>query len=278
MLYEAFVAAAFQAHPYGFPTIGWASDVQALTPEVARRFFADHYSPANGVIAVVGDINPSQVIALTEATFGRIPGGPLPPAVVTVEPQQRGERRVEVEYDAEPRVLIGYHKPDLHHPDDFVFDVIDSLLSEGVTSRLYHRVVREKQVATSVGTRSSVPGARAPNLFTISAVPLAPHTTAEVEAAIYEELERLKTEPVTARELQKVLNNLDAGLVRSLRSNSGLASQLAYFQTVAGGWRYLIQARERIAAVTPEDVERVAKTYLSKSNRTVATLVKPDER
>ncbi len=278
LLYEAFVAAAFQAHPYGFPTIGWASDVQALTPEVARRFFADHYSPANGVIAVVGDINPSQVIALTEATFGRIPGGPLPPAVVTVEPQQRGERRVEVEYDAEPRVLIGYHKPDLHHPDDFVFDVIDSLLSEGVTSRLYHRVVREKQVATSVGTRSSVPGARAPNLFTISAVPLAPHTTAEVEAAIYEELERLKTEPVTARELQKVLNNLDAGLVRSLRSNSGLASQLAYFQTVAGGWRYLIQARERIAAVTPEDVQRVAKTYLIKSNRTVATLVKPDER
>ena len=156
-----------------------------------------------------------------------------------------------------------------------MFDVIDSLLSEGVTSRLYHRIVREKRVATSVSTRSSVPGARAPNLFTISAVPLAPHTTAEVEAAIYEELDRLKTEPVTARELEKVLNNLDAALVRSLRSNSGLASQLAYFQAVAGDWRYLLEARERIAAVTPEDVQRVAKQYFIKSNRTVATLVKP---
>ncbi len=275
LLYEAFVAGAFQAHPYGFPTIGWASDIQSLTPDVARRFFKTYYSPGNGVIAIVGDINPEEVNALIGRTFGRIPPGPSPPGVVTVEPRQRGERRVEVEFDAEPTVFLGFHKPALDHPDDFVFDVIDSLLSEGVTSRLYHRIVREKRVATSVSTRSSVPGARAPNLFTISAVPLAPHTTAEVEAAIYEELDRLKTEPVTARELEKVLNNLDAALVRSLRSNSGLASQLAYFQAVAGDWRYLLEARERIAAVTPEDVQRVAKKYFIKSNRTVATLVKP---
>ena len=273
-LHEAFTAAAFQAHPYGFPTIGWASDIQALTPSATDRFFRTYYGPGNAVVAIVGDIKPPEVLALIEGTFGKIAGAPPPPPVVTVEPPQRGERRVEVEFDAEPSVLIGYHKPALGHPDDFVFDVIESVLSEGVTSRLYHRVVREKRLATSVGTDPNSPGVRGANLFTISAVPLAPHTTAELEAAIYAELDRLKTEPVTPKELEKVLNTLDAGLVRSLRSNGGLASQLAYFQAVAKDWRYLLRARDRVAAVTPADIMRVAAQYFMKSNRTVATLIR----
>ncbi|MGH7205918.1 MAG: M16 family metallopeptidase [Nitrospiraceae bacterium] len=275
LLYEAFAAAAFQAHPYGFPTIGWASDIQALTPAATQQFFKTYYGPANAVIAIAGDINPPEVIALIERTFGAIAETPSPPPVVTVEPPQRGERRVEVEFDAEPILLIGYHKPAIGHPDDFVFDVLDSVLSEGVTSRLHHRLVREKKLAASIGTDSGFPGVRVPNLFLISAMPLAPHTTAELEEAIYEEIDRLKTEPVSQKELQKVLNNLDASLVRSLRSNSGLASQLAYFQTVVGDWRYVLRARDRIAAVTPADIQRVAAQYLIKSNRTVATLVKP---
>jgi len=122
---------------------------------------------------------------------------------------------------------------------------------------------------------ANYPGVRDANLFVVSGVPLAPHTTTELEQAIYDELERLKQDPVTAQELEKVLNNLDAALVRSLRSNSGLASQLAYFQTVAGTWRYLLTARDRIAAVTPADIQRVAARYFVKTNRTVATLVKP---
>jgi predicted Zn-dependent peptidase len=275
LLYETFAAAAFQAHPYGFPTIGWAGDIEGLTPAVTEQFFRAHYGPANAVVSLVGDIDPSKVITLVEEAFGRIPPGGVPPRVMTVEPPQRGERRVEVEFDAEPVLLIGYHKPGLEHPDDFVFDVIDSILSEGVTSRLFHRLVREKQLAASVGVEANYPGVRDANLFVITAVPLAPHTTTEVEQAIYEELKRLEQEPVTTHELEKVLNNLDAALVRSLRSNSGLAAQLAYFQTVSGTWRYLLQARDRIAAVKPMDIQRVAATYFVKSNRTVATLVKP---
>ena len=278
LLYEAFAAAAFQAHPYGFPTIGWASDIQALTPAETGRFFRTYYGPANAVIGIVGDIDPKEVIALIERTFGRIPAAPAPPPVITAEPEQRGERRVEVEFDAEPIMLIGYHKPAIGHPDDFVFDVIESVLSEGVTSRLYHRVVREKRLATAIGADAGFPGAVAPNLFVISAAPLAPHTTAEVEAAVYEELDRLKSEPVSAKELEKVLNNLDANLVRALRSNGGLAGQLAYFQTVAKDWRYVLKARERIAAVTPEDIQRVARAYFVKTNRTVATLIRTPKK
>ncbi|NWF73920.1 MAG: insulinase family protein [Nitrospirae bacterium] len=274
LLYETFTSAAFRAHPYGIPTIGWESDILSLTPADTEAFFKAHYGPGNATIAIVGDINPKEVMTLIEQTFGKIPAAPPQPPLVTVEPPQRGERRVEVEFDAEPSVVIGFHKPALGHPDDYVFDVIDAVLSDGLTSRLYTSLIREKRIAASVSSDSNYPGVRSPNLFILSATPLAPHTTAEIEAAIYAEIERLKTEPVSAKELEKVLNNLDADLVRALRSNGGLASQLALYQTVAGDWRYALKARDKIAAVTTADIQRVAAEYFTKSNRTVATLVK----
>ena len=274
LLFETFTSAAFRAHQYGIPTIGWESDILSLTPADTEAFFKAYYGPGNATIAIVGDMNPKDVMALIEQTFGRIPAAPPQPSIVTVEPPQRGERRVEVEFDAEPSVAIGFHKPALGHPDDYVFDVIDAVLSDGLTSRLYTNLVREQRIAAAVNSDSNYPGVRSPNLFVFNATPLAPHTTAEVEAAIYAELERLKTEPVSAREIEKVLNNLDADLVRALRSNGGLASQLALYQTVAGDWRYALKARDKIAAVTPADIQRVAAEYFTKSNRTVATLVK----
>ena len=274
LLYETFTSAAFRAHQYGIPTIGWESDILSLTPADTDAFFKAYYGPGNATIAIVGDINPKEVMTLIEHTFGTIPASPSQPPLVTVEPPQRGERRVEVEFDAEPSLVIGFHKPALGHPDDYVFDVIDAVLSEGLTSRLYTSLVREKRIAVSVGSDANYPGVRSPNLFILNATPRAPHTTAEVESAMYAEIERLKTEPVSPKELEKVLNNLDADLVRALRSNGGLASQLALFQTVAGDWRYALKSRDKIAAVTVADIQRVATEYFTKSNRTVATLVK----
>lgn len=274
LLFETFTSSAFRAHPYGVPTIGWESDILSLTPAAAEAFFKTYYGPGSATIAMAGDVNPKEVIALIENTFGKIPATPPPPQVVTREPPQKGERRVEVEFDAEPSIAIGYHKPGLNHPDDYVFDVIDEILSDGLASRLYISLVREKRLAASVNTDGNYPGVRAANLFVLNATLLAPHTAAEVEAAIYAELERLKTEPVSPKELEKVLNNLDADLVRALRSNSGLASQLALYQTVAGDWRYMLRSRDKIAAVTAADIQRVATQYFIKSNRTVATLVK----
>lgn len=273
-LYETFTSAAFRAHQYGVPTIGWESDILSLTPAATEAFFKTYYGPGQATIGIVGDIDPKEVITLIQNTFGKIPAGPPLPPLVTVEPPQRGERRVEVEFDAEPSVAIGFHKPGLGHPDDYVFDVIDELLTDGRTSRLYSKLVRDSRLAASVDSDANYPGVRSANLFVLSATPLAPHSTGEVEAAILAELERLKTEPVAQKELERIINNLDADLVRALRSNSGLASQLALYQTVAGDWRYVLKSRDRIAAVTPADIQRVATQYFTKTNRTVATLVK----
>jgi predicted Zn-dependent peptidase len=273
-LYETFTSAAFRAHQYGVPTIGWESDILSLTPAATEAFFKTYYGPGRATIGIVGDIDPKEVMTLIENTFGKIPSSPPPPPIVTVEPPQRGERRVEVEFEAEPSLAMGFHKPGLGHPDDYVFDVIDELLTDGPTSRLYSKLVRESRLAASVSSDANYPGVRSANLFVISATPLAPHSTAEVEAAILAELERLKKEPVSSKELERIINNLDADMVRALRSNSGLASQLALYQTVADDWRYVLKARDKIAAVTPADIQRVAAQYFTKTNRTVATLVR----
>ena len=277
-LYEAFLSTSFWAHPYGLPVIGWPSDIEFLTRTETERFFKSYYGPNNAVVAIVGDIHPDEVIRLMGETFGRIPSSPEPSRVETVEPDQAGERRVEIEFDAEPRLMMGFHKPAIGSVDEDVFDVMDSILGDGRSSRLYRSLVNQKQLAVSVSTSSGTPGAIYPNLFVISAVPRAPHTTAEVEKAVLAELERLKAEPVEAKELQKTLNQLDAYLIRSLQSNSGLASQLAYFEAVAGDWRYLLESRDRIARVTPDDILRVAKKYFVKENQVTATLVKKKKK
>jgi predicted Zn-dependent peptidase len=275
-LHEAFSAAAFMAHPYGLPVIGWPSDLEALSRAQTEAFFQTYYGPGNAVLAVVGDIKPKEVIALVEQTFGRIPARAPSPPVLTAEPPYAGERRVEVEFPAESQLLIGYHKPSSGHPDDDVFDVLESLLSEGRTSRLYKRLVQEKQLALNISAFSDYPGEKYPNLFVVGVTPRAPHTTVEVEQAVYDELDRLKREPVPPHELQKILNQVDASLVRALRSNGGMASRLAYFQAINGDWRETFKQRDRIAKVTADDIRRAAATYFIKSNRVVATLVKPE--
>ncbi|TGU73991.1 insulinase family protein [Geomonas terrae] len=274
-LWETFLADAFNAHPNGQPTIGWMSDIENLTRTKAENFLHKYYAPNNAIVAIVGDIDPKQTVALVERYFGGIkPGTPVPPVAVQ-EPEQSGEKRTEVIGDAEPEVMIGFHKPTLPAPDDYVFDVIDMLLTSGRTSRLYKKLVLEKQLVTSVSSFGA-PGSRYPNLFIISATPRAPHTVAEVEAAIYQELDRLKTEPMTHEELQQILNQLEFEESRQMASNGGLARNLTEYEAIAGTWRYLIEHRQKVAKITPEDVMRVAKQYFTRQNRNVGFITKAD--
>lgn len=272
-LWENFVAAAYHAHPYGQPIIGWQSDIENLTRTKAEEFYRKYYKPNNAIIALVGDLDPEKTIALVEKYFGEVPPGTLVGPVATVEPAQQGERRVEIIADAGAEFLVGFHKPSLAAADDYVFDVIDMLLGDGRTSRLYRKLVVEKQLATEVSSFTA-PGSRYANLFVVAATPRAPHTVAEVEQAIDEELERLKKEPVTERELQQILNKLEFEESRQMISNGGLARNLTEYEAVAGTWRYLIEHRQKVAKVTPDDVMRVAKKYFTRENRTVGFITK----
>lgn len=272
-LWEDFLAAAFVVHAYGQPVIGWPSDIENLSRTKAEEFLHKYYAPNNAVVAIIGDIDPQQTIALVEKYFAAIPPGTPVAPVADEEPQQAGERRTEVIGDAEADLVIGFHKPTLPSADDYVFDVIDMLLANGKTSRLYKKLVEEKQLVTDVST-AVVPGSIYPNLCIISATPRAPHTVKEVEEAIYAELDRLKKEPVTEHELQRIRNNLEASEIHSMGSNGGLAYRLTEYEATAGTWRYFFEHRRKVAGVTPDDVMRVARKYLVRENRTVGFITK----
>lgn len=271
-LVEQFLAQAFIAHPYHHPVIGWASDVQTFSATDARKFYDQEYIPANMVIAVVGDVDPASVSKLADEYFGRIPGKPLPLPEHTMEPPQQAERRVVLRDVAQPIYLEGYHRPSYLSPDDPVYDVISDILSRGRTSRLFRSLVRDKRIALTVEGFTGFPGVKYPQLFAFYAIPNQGHTTEELRQAIHEEIDKLKSQPVTDEELQMTKTRAKADLIRSLNSNSGMAQALATYQTLYGDWRELFRSVDRIDKVTKDDVMRVAKETFSDNNRTVGVI------
>ncbi|MFZ2489970.1 MAG: pitrilysin family protein [Thermoanaerobaculia bacterium] len=269
-LFEQFITAAFIAHPYGVPTIGWPSDLQSFSATDAQVFFNKYYVPSNMVISVVGDVNTAEVMPMMEKYFGRLPNAPKPEPLRTVEPQQRAEKTVVLRDAAQPFYLEGYHRPSVTHPDNAAYDVLSMLLSSGRTSRLYKTLVRDQKIAAAAAGMNGFPGDKYPNLFVFYAVPTPGHTPAEMADGIRAEIERIKTEDIPAEELQSVKTRAKADLLRQLDSNSGLALQLAITQTQAGDWRELFRQVEKIEKVTAADVKRIANEIFVPTNRTVA--------
>jgi len=271
-LFEQFGAAAFTAHSYGRPVVGWASDLGAFSATDARAYFDTYYVPANMVVTVVGDVRTSEVLPMVERYFGRLAARPKPEPLRTEEPAQKGERQVVLKEPAQPFYMEGYHKPGAADADDAVYDVIGQILSVGRTSRLYRALVRDQRIAASAAGFSGYPGDKYPNLFVFFALPTPGHTPQEVRDGIRAEIERLKTEDVGDDELKMVKARVRAGLIRSLGSNQGLANQLGSAQARYGDWRELFRQIERVEKVGREDVKRVAQKTFVESNRTVGIL------
>lgn len=271
-LTEQFLAAAFAAHPYGQPVVGWPSDLGSFSATDAMDFYRRYYVPSNMVVSVAGDVKPAEVIPIVEAYFGRLPVAPKPLPLRTTEPAQRSERQVVVRDAAQPYYMEGYHRPDSRDPNDAVYDVISELLSRGRTSRLYRALVRDKKIAQRASGENGWPGDKYPHLFLFSAVSTPGHTPEELRDAIRAELERLKNEDVPAEELQMVKTRAKAGLIRRLGNNSGLAMQLGWYQTRYGDWRELFHSVTRMEKVTAADVRAVAQKTFVAENRTVGIL------
>ena len=271
-LIEQFLTTAFSAHPYGFPTVGWPSDLRSFSSADAQAFFEKYYVPANMVISIVGDVNAAEAMPIIEKYFGRLPKKPAPEPLRTVEPPQIGERTVVLRETSQPIYLEGYHRPAVTHPDNATYDVISMLMSSGRTARLYKSLVRDKKIAAQAGGFNGFPGEKYPHLFAFLGVTTPGHTPDEIAAGIAEEVEKIKKEDVPAEELQSVKTRVRAGLLRQLDSNAGLALQLASYQTLYGDWRELFREVERIDKVTSADVKRVANDLFVPSKRTIAKI------
>ncbi len=273
-LYESFIRTAYRVHPYGMPIIGLPQDLTYISQTAVRRMHQKYLSPENIVIAVVGDINPQKTLKLIDQYFGRIPKGHIRAAAIPAEPPQTEERKVDVWFDASPSIMIGYHKPTAPATEDYVFDVLETVLSKGRTSRLYSRLVLEMKIADSISAHNGMPATRYPNLFVITARPRHPHTNDELQTAIFQELENIKNHPVSAEELTKAKNQLKMDYIKSLDSSSELASVLSYYELLLGDYRYFSDYIAQIDKVTATDLQMAAAKYLIAQNRTIAVLNK----
>jgi predicted Zn-dependent peptidase len=271
-LLEQFTTAAFQAHEYHRPTIGWISDLNSFSATDAQNFFNTYYIPSNMVVTVVGDIKNSEAMATIEKYFSRIPSGPHPDDATTHEPPQNAERRVVLHEMAQPLYLEGYHRPDYLSPDDAVYDAITDLMSDGRTSRLYRSLVRDKKIASDAAGFSGLPGNKYPHLFAFYAFPLPGHKPEEMETAIHAEIDKLKNQDISDDELKMIKTRSKANLIRSLGSNEGLANNLGIYQARYDDWRELFRQVDRIDKITKADIRRVANQTFVSTNRTVGII------
>jgi predicted Zn-dependent peptidase len=271
-LLEQFVTAAYQAHPYHRPTIGWMADLNSFSATDAQHFFDEYYIPSNMVVAVVGDVKATEAMPVIEKYFGRLPSRERPDERTTTEPPQNAERRVVMYDRSQPLYLEGYHRPDYRSPDDAVYDAIADLMSNGRTSRLYRALVRDKKIAAFSAGFTGLPGNKYPHLFAFYAFPLPGHKPDEMATAIHEEIERLKKEDISDDELKMIRTRAKANLLRGLDSNEDLASELALYQSRYDDWRELFHQVENLDKVSKADIRRVANQTFVPTNRTVGII------
>src|SRR5262245_26607074 len=272
MLDESLYATAFLASPYRWPVVGWMGDLNRLQRDELVAYFRTYYAPNNCILDLTGDFDSKSALALIQKYFGDIPAQTPPKPPVNSEPEQRGERRAQVRYPSENESFqIGYKAQDAKSADNWVLDILSSILGDGESSRLYQALVYDKQIALDSSTffRSRID----PTLFEL-AVEMKPGKAArDGEAALDDVLSRLVKEGPTARELEKAKNLLEADLVKSLKTNNGAGEQLGFYEHVFGDYRTMYDAIERYRKVTLEDCKRVARATFVPERRTVVELV-----
>jgi len=268
---EAFNALFWQASPYKWPVVGWPSDVSSITKAEADAYFGTYYAPNNLTGVLVGDFNAATVRPLLEKYFGRVPRGKAePPEVVTTEPAQIGEKRFSAEAETSPTVRVWYHAVPFMHKDRTVVDLVTDVLS-GRTGRLYKGLVTGRQVANEAS--ASVDLKKYDGLIQVESTVKEGKDPAAVEQAVYEELAKLEDEPLPAEELQKIKNQAKANAFRRLSSPFSIALQLMIYDGF-GDWRYINTYAEEVDRVTAADIQRAAKQYFTKENRTVGVFVR----
>ncbi len=272
ILNEQLWATAFTAHTYQWPVVGWMVDIENWKMDDLKHHFEMGYSPSNATMVVVGDVTAAEIFQLAEKYVEGIPSHAPPPNVTTREPEQMGERRVTVKKFAQlPVLMVGYHLPESAHADFYALRLLETILFSGQSSRMYQRIVDKDQLALFVNGGFGF--AFDPTLFTITAQPKASIQPEAVEKAVYEELEKVKTDLVSDEELEKAKNIVLAAFYRQMKTINGKANALGTYEVFFGDYHKLLIAAADYSKVTKEDIRRVAQQYFGERNRTVATLL-----
>ncbi len=278
---EQFQATAFRAHPYGRPVVGFMNDLENMTAEDAREWYRNWYVPNNATVVVVGDVKAQEVLKLAKQYFGKLKPRKLPERKPQTEPPQIGERRVVVKAPGKlPYLAMGFHAPTLQDApktpeqewEPYALDVLAGVLSGNDSSRLNQKLVRETSLAVDVGAGYDSTSRGRESLFELVGTPSEGKTVAELEAALFAEIEKIKTGGVTQKELDRVKAAVIAADVYQRDSMFYQGMQIGQLETMNYSWRLLKEYPEKLKAVTSEQIQAVAKKYLVKDNMTVAIL------
>lgn len=267
-LLDDFMAVAFKNHMYRSWVIGCMSDLKHISRTDAEAWFEKWYRAKNLTAVIVGDVDPVTAMPLLEKYLGKIPAGEKPSQFVSEEPPQRAEKRIIMEDPSQPFLVVGYHKPAFDDPENAVYDAIADIMGGGRSSRLYTSLVKKKKVAMYAGAYTEL-GRKYPGLFLFFAVPNQGKTAEDCEKAIYEEIEKLKTTPVSQEEIEGLKARAKMNFIKSIDDNRGMALNLAMYQNLTGNWRNLFKELENIEKVTPQDIMRIANQIFVNNNRTV---------
>jgi predicted Zn-dependent peptidase len=271
LLSQSMQATAFQEHPYHWPVIGYEDDMKNWTQQDLERYFKTYYAPNNCVVVVSGAIKMEKVKEFAKKYLEPIPAQPTPPVVHIVEPVQTGERRITVKKEvATPYLMIGYHTPESKNEDYYALNILSSILSTGNSSRLYAALVDQKQLATQVFTDFG--DTFDPNLFNFYAVANKDVKESDLEQAIYTEIEKIKKEGISEKELQKIKNQKLMEFYNQVETINGKSNNIGTYEVFFGDYRKMFDAPANYNKITVADVQNVAKKYFTKSNRTVGVL------
>ncbi len=271
-LFEQLTTTAYTAHPYEFPIIGWMSDIAQTTLDDVLAFHRLYYAPNNAFIVAVGDFDSTALTARIADAFAAIPRGEAPPRVRAIEPPQRGARRVDLKREAQlPFVAMAHHTPNLTSPDAAALEVLATILAGGESARLHHELVYRQRVARAAGASYDYTSID-PGLFTLYVQPLPGIAVADAEVALGRQIERLRQEPPSAREMEKARNGIEASFVFAQDSLFYQAMLLGQYE-VAGDWRRIDEYLPAVRGVGAADVQRAASIYLKPENRTTGVLV-----
>jgi zinc protease len=270
---ELLMALTYPRHSYGWPVVGWDSDLVALSLADCSQFFSTYYAPNNATVVVAGDFDPDAVLTLLTDAYGAMQPGPQPPAVVTLEEPQRGERRGVFRKKLEAAaVLSTFHVPQLTHPDTAPLLILATLLSDGHASRLHRRFVKNGRAGSVSAALGSSFLNTDPSVFRVDAIANPGDDPERLEGEVWDEIDRLKEAGVTATEVRRAIRQLRADLILQARTQFYRGLLAGLYQIRAGDAGYAAKLDAAVMAVTPAEVDRVAREYLVADNRTVVTL------
>ena len=269
---EAVFSSVFKVHPYRWPVIGYMKDLNSITIEQFKEFYRTHYAPNNSVLVIAGAVKTEHVKKLVDKYYGKLEAQEIPKTQISPEPEQKGQRRTVLKKSVQnPYLAVAYKSVAAGHSDQYAFDLLSNILSEGTSSRLYRRLVYKEQSVTSIFAYAYTP--QDPGIFEVFAAVKPGYSTNSVLRSISAELARLQSQLVSESELEKAKNQVMKSYVDSLKTISGKARALASNEVLFGSYLEMFNDLDKYLSVTREQIQNVAKKYLNSNQKSVVLVV-----